>query len=213
MTVTEIQAPAPAASRRKLPHKRAGLTFSFTVGGCEGYVTVGEYEDGSPGEVFMKASKQGSALAGVMDAFSIAISIALQYGVPLETFVKKYVNMRFEPAGITDDEEVRLASSLVDYVFRRLALEYLSPAERADIGVFSVSERLNVPLPGMDDAVAELATVDEQVGFGDRSMTGPHSPLLVADPSAPWCYICGVIMQRAGSCHVCPSCGMTSGCS
>ncbi|MHB1509121.1 MAG: TSCPD domain-containing protein [Acidimicrobiales bacterium] len=213
MTVTEIHAPSPAASRRKLPHKRAGMTFSFTVGGCEGYVTVGEFGDGTPGEVFMKVSKQGSTLAGVMDAFSIAISIGLQYGVPLETFVKKYTNMRFEPAGITDDSEVRLASSLVDYVFRRLALEYLSPAERADLGVFSVSERSEVPLPGMDDAVAEIAAADEQVGFGDRSMAGPRTSLLVSDPSAPWCYTCGVIMQRAGSCHVCPSCGMTSGCS
>ena len=114
------------AVRERLPRKRNSKTFSFRVADCEGYVTVGEYEDGRPGEVFIKVSKQGSTLAGIMDAFSISLSLGLQHGVPLATFVRKYANMKFEPAGITDDPELRIATSLVDYIFRRLALDYLS---------------------------------------------------------------------------------------
>ena len=120
------------AVRERLPRKRNSKTFSFRVADCEGYVTVGEYEDGRPGEVFIKVSKQGSTLAGIMDAFSIAISLGLQHQVPLATFVGKYANMKFEPAGITDDSELRIASSLVDYIFRRMALDYLSAEERAE---------------------------------------------------------------------------------
>ena len=121
-------------TRTRLPRRRRSNTFAFRVADCEGYVTVGEYEDGRPGEVFMKVSKQGSTLSGVMDAFAIAVSLGLQHGVPLSTFVRKYTNMRFEPAGITDDAELRLASSLVDYIFRRLALDYLPLDERIELG-------------------------------------------------------------------------------
>ena len=117
-------------------------------------MTVGEYEDGRPGEVFMKVSKQGSTLSGVMDAFSIAVSLGLQHGVPLSTFVRKYTNMRFEPAGITDDPELRLASSLVDYIFRRLALDYLSFDERLELGMLSTGERFQPTLPGLEDVEA-----------------------------------------------------------
>ena len=131
-TLSERHVVAPATTTRtRLPRRRRSNTFAFRVADCEGYVTVGEYEDGRPGEVFMKVSKQGSTLSGVMDAFAIAVSLGLQHGVPLSTFVRKYTNMRFEPAGITDDAELRLASSLVDYIFRRLALDYLS-VRRAD---------------------------------------------------------------------------------
>ena len=118
------------AVRERLPRRRKSATFAFRVADCEGYVTVGEYEDGRPGEVFMKVSKQGSTLAGIMDAFSISVSLGLQHGVPLATYVRKYTNMRFEPAGITDDPDLRIATSLVDYIFRRLAVDYL-PLERA----------------------------------------------------------------------------------
>ena len=118
------------AVRERLPRRRKSSTFAFRVADCEGYVTVGEYEDGRPGEVFMKVSKQGSTLAGIMDAFSISVSLGLQHGVPLATYVRKYTNMRFEPAGITDDPDLRIATSLVDYIFRRLAVDYL-PARRA----------------------------------------------------------------------------------
>ena len=123
--------------RERLPRKRNSETFSFRVADCEGYVTVGQYEDGRPGEVFVKVSKQGSTLAGIMDAFSISISLGLQHGVPLATFVRKFANMKFEPAGITDDPELRIATSLIDYIFRRMALDFLSVEERSDLGILS----------------------------------------------------------------------------
>ena len=137
--------------RERLPRKRNSKTFSFRVADCEGYVTVGEYEDGRPGEVFIKVSKQGSTLAGIMDAFSIAISLGLQHQVPLTTFVGKYANMKFEPAGITDDADLRIATSLVDYIFRRMALDYLSVEERAKLGVLSTQERTQPTLPGVEE--------------------------------------------------------------
>src|ERR1019366_3180493 len=115
-------------------------TFAFRVADCEGHVTVGDYEDGRPGDAFMKASKQGSTLAGIMDAFWISVSPGLQHGMPLATYVRKYTNMRFEPAGITDDPELRIATSLVDYIFRRLAVDYLTLEERAELGILSTSE-------------------------------------------------------------------------
>jgi ribonucleoside-diphosphate reductase alpha chain len=214
---------APATTTRtRLPRIRRSNTFAFRVADCEGYVTVGEYEDGRPGEVFMKVSKQGSTLSGVMDAFSIAVSLGLQHGVPLSTFVRKYTNMRFEPAGITDDPELRLASSLVDYIFRRLALSYLSFDERLELGVLSTGERTQPTLPGLedvDDGDAERAD-REQFGAGgdaatisraesDRSLSKGQ----MENRDAPFCYACGNVMQRAGSCYACPSCGATSGCS
>jgi ribonucleoside-diphosphate reductase alpha chain len=128
-------------TRRRLPKKRPSQTISFTVGGAEGYMTASNYPDDGLGELFLKMSKQGSTLAGMMDAFSIAISIALQYGVPLETYASKFTNMRFEPAGMTDDPDVRMAQSVVDYIFRRLALDYLPFEERAALGIYTANER------------------------------------------------------------------------
>ncbi|MFB9313340.1 vitamin B12-dependent ribonucleotide reductase [Nocardioides plantarum] len=130
-----------APTRKRLPKSRASRTTSFTVGGAEGYMTSGAHDDGQLGEVFLKLGKQGSTLAGVMDAFSIAVSIGLQYGVPLETYVSKFTNLRFEPAGLTDDPDVRMAQSLMDYVFRRLALDYLDFDARSMLGIYSASER------------------------------------------------------------------------
>jgi ribonucleoside-diphosphate reductase alpha chain len=127
--------------RTRLPKRRPSQTISFAVGGAEGYLTAGSYPDDGLGEVFLKFGKQGSTLAGVMDAFSIAISIALQYGVPLETYVEKFTNMRFEPAGLTDDPDIRMAQSIMDYVFRRLALDYLDVDTRAAMGIYTASER------------------------------------------------------------------------
>ena len=115
--------------------------MSFTVGGAEGYLTAGSYPDDGLGEVFLKLGKQGSTLAGVMDAFSIAVSIGLQYGVPLETYVAKFTNLRFEPAGMTDDPDIRIATSVMDYMFRRLALDYLPYERRAELGIFTAEER------------------------------------------------------------------------
>ncbi|MEV0807967.1 vitamin B12-dependent ribonucleotide reductase [Micromonospora sp. NPDC050200] len=127
--------------RKRLPKKRPSETVSFSVGGAEGYLTASSYPDDGLGEVFLKMSKQGSTLAGVMDAFSVAISIGLQYGVPLETFVSKFTNMRFEPAGMTDDPDVRMAASVMDYIFRRLALDFLPYERRAELGIFTAQER------------------------------------------------------------------------
>jgi ribonucleoside-diphosphate reductase alpha chain len=147
------------AVRERLPRRRTSSTFAFRVADCEGYVTVGEYEDGRPGEVFMKVSKQGSTLAGIMDAFSISVSLGLQHGVPLATYVRKYTNMRFEPAGITDDPELRIATSLVDYIFRRLAVDYLPMEERAELGVLSTAERMQPTLPGVEETATESSSV------------------------------------------------------
>lgn len=127
--------------RKRLPKKRPSQTVSFSVGGAEGYLTASSYPDDGLGEVFLKMSKQGSTLAGVMDAFSVAISIGLQYGVPLETYVSKFTNMRFEPAGMTDDPDVRMAASVMDYIFRRLALDFLPYERRAELGIFTAKER------------------------------------------------------------------------
>jgi ribonucleoside-diphosphate reductase alpha chain len=127
--------------RKRLPKKRPSETVSFSVGGAEGYLTASSYPDDGLGEVFLKMSKQGSTLAGVMDAFSVAISIGLQYGVPLETYVSKFTNMRFEPAGMTDDPDIRMASSVMDYIFRRLALDFLPYERRSELGIFTAAER------------------------------------------------------------------------
>ena len=128
-------------TRTRLPKSRPSRTTSFSVGGAEGYMTAGSYPDDGLGEVFLKLGKQGSTLAGVMDAFSIAISIALQYGVPLEQYVQKFTNMRFEPAGLTDDPDIRMAQSVLDYIFRRLALDYLPFETRSGLGIHTAEER------------------------------------------------------------------------
>ncbi len=218
------------AVRERLPRRRASSTFAFRVADCEGYVTVGEYEDGRPGEVFMKVSKQGSTLAGIMDAFSISVSLGLQHGVPLATYVRKYTSMRFEPAGITDDPELRIATSLVDYIFRRLAVDYLSREEREELGVLSTAERMQPTLPGVEEAATPVQDLVEDAGItaapsaGDEARRAQAAPTRAVrrDPSliaraqqrdAPICYQCGMVMQRAGSCYVCSSCGTTSGCS
>jgi ribonucleoside-diphosphate reductase alpha chain len=193
--------------RERLPRRRKSYTFAFRVADCEGYVTVGEYEDGRPGEVFMKVSKQGSTLAGVMDAFSISVSLGLQHGVPLKTYVQKYTNMRFEPAGMTDDPDLRLASSLVDYIFRRLAVDYLPLEERIELGILTTQERTQPTLPGVE----ELATPSS--GVVEAPVVSAVVGASRAHADAPYCMQCGVQMQRAGSCHACPSCGTTSGCS
>ena len=198
------------AMRERLPRRRRSSTFKFRVADCEGYATVGEYEDGRPGEVFINVSKQGSTLAGIMDAFSISISLGLQHGVPLSTYVRKYTNMKFEPAGMTDDQELRIASSLVDYIFRRLALDYLALEEREELGVLSTNERQQPTLPGVE----EQATVSVGIESPATARTTTPPTTARAEPrDAPYCYSCGNVMQRAGSCYVCSSCGSTSGCS
>jgi ribonucleoside-diphosphate reductase alpha chain len=223
--------------RQKLPRSRTSRTFEFRVADCKGFATIGEYEDGRPGEVFLTVSKQGSTLSGVMDAFAKSISYGLQYGVPLRAFVEAFTNMRFEPAGMTDDPDIRFASSIMDYLFRRLALGYLSYDERAELGIFSIDERLQPTLPGVEESVMESHTGSEiaadpksvptagdlaqqmQLGMAAPAPSTDHSPAdgiarpAVRHSDAPMCMQCGVQMVRAGSCHACPSCGSTSGCS
>jgi ribonucleoside-diphosphate reductase alpha chain len=201
------------AVRERLPRRRNSKTFAFRVADCEGYVTVGEYEDGRPGEVFINVSKQGSTLAGIMDAFSISLSLGLQHGVPLATFVRKFANMKFEPAGITDDPELRIATSLIDYISRRLALDYLPVQDRTDLGILSTVERTQPTLPGVEEmATPSVGLVDD--GLSPGIGAGAAQPMARAEQlDAPLCYSCGNTMQRAGSCYVCGSCGSTSGCS
>ena len=222
-TTKKEGAPAPIAvekvivkqpERQRLPRMRSSKTFSFRVADCHGYVTVGQYDDGRPGEIFLRVAKQGSTLAGIMDAFAISVSHGLQYGVPLKAFVDMYTNMRFEPAGITDDAEIRFASSLVDYIFRRLAVEYLSPEERADLGILTVQERMQPTLPGVEEQTTPSSIGSEVVP--DPAAHRAPAPQLTNSPAAsdaPYCYVCGVVMQRAGACFVCSGCGTTSGCS
>ena len=159
-TEAPVAVVAAQPTRKRMPKKRLSQTVSFSVGGAEGYLTAGSFEDGALGEVFLKLGKQGSTLAGVMDAFSIAISIALQYGVPLEAFVAKFTNMRFEPAGLTDDADIRMAQSIMDYIFRRLALDYLPFEKRSALGIFTAEERA-AQVAGYDAAPASTADVIE----------------------------------------------------
>jgi ribonucleoside-diphosphate reductase alpha chain len=218
--------------RKRLPKSRPSSTTSFTVGGAEGYLTAGSYPDGGLGEVFLKLGKQGSTLAGVMDAFSIAVSIGLQYGVPLESYVKKFTNVSFEPAGLTDDKDIRMAKSLMDYIFRRLALDYLPYETRSAIGIHSTDERTaeldansSYGAPAaVENAAAEVQAQAEPVVSITQSVEitakkEVHSSaelfelLQGKESDSPLCFNCGIKMRPSGSCHVCEGCGSTSGCS
>jgi ribonucleoside-diphosphate reductase alpha chain len=230
-------APVEAAAtpvRNRLPKSRPATTTSFSVGGAEGYMTAGAYADGALGEVFLKLGKQGSTLAGVMDAFSIAVSIGLQYGVPLETFVEKFTNLRFEPAGMTDDADIRIAQSMMDYIFRRLALDYLPFEQRSAMGLYTSAERqaaldnggeyapvASADTPKAVAAVAAPAAVSKPVAVKIEAAPlaatiGSSSDLLESmgiKSDAPMCMTCGVKMRMSGACFVCEGCGNTSGCS
>ncbi|MCZ7425039.1 MULTISPECIES: vitamin B12-dependent ribonucleotide reductase [unclassified Micromonospora] len=250
----EAQAPAAAPEkvvekvveyrpvRKRLPKKRPSETISFSVGGAEGYLTASSYPDDGLGEVFLKMSKQGSTLAGVMDAFSVAISIGLQYGVPLETYVSKFTNMRFEPAGMTDDPDVRMAASVMDYIFRRLALDFLPYDRRAELGIFTAKERaaqlaaeaeaeasgadltamaasapVEAPEPKTGPIAQPAQEMADAAAVKPAPSVGSSTELLEAvigkAADAPLCFTCGTKMRPAGSCYVCEGCGSTSGCS
>ncbi|MET8718765.1 vitamin B12-dependent ribonucleotide reductase [Streptomyces misionensis] len=224
--------------RKRLPKGRPGITTSFTVGGAEGYMTANSYPDDGLGEVFLKMSKQGSTLAGMMDAFSIAVSVGLQYGVPLETYVSKFTNMRFEPAGMTDDPDVRMAQSIVDYIFRRLALDFLPFETRSALGIHSAEERQRHLETGSYEPADDEVDVEGLAQSAPRAqelkaVATPKAETEAAKPApkqahtsaelvemqlgiqadAPLCFSCGTKMQRAGSCYICEGCGSTSGCS
>ena len=191
---TDTAAPPPARERRELPRHRQSMTTAWRVGDLSGYLTVGQYDDGTPGEVFIQGTKEGTTLSGLLGAVAVAVSHGLQWGVPLETYVHAFKGMRFDPCGITDDEDLRVATSVMDYLIRRMALDYLPEGKRQELGVLSASERAEQALPGLETAgvVSTTATV-------------------TAD--APLCMNCGTRMVPAGSCHTCPGCGTTSGCS
>ena len=215
--------------REKLPRSRRGRTFEFRVADCKGFATIGEYSDGRPGEVFLTVSKQGSTLAGIMDAFAKSISYGLQYGVPMRAFIEAFVNTRFEPAGMTDDPDIRMASSIVDYLFRRLAVEYLTTDERAELGIYTREERLQPTLPGVEESITQttqgtdvfadpksIPSVNElvaQIDAGAFSAPPSHGATKAAG-TGMICSSCGSAnMQRAGACYVCGDCGTSSGCS
>jgi ribonucleoside-diphosphate reductase alpha chain len=175
-----------APTRKRLPKSRTARTTSFTVGGAEGYMISGAHDDGELGEIFLKLGKQGSTLAGVMDAFSIAVSIGLQYGVPLETYVSKFTNLRFEPAGLTDDPDVRMSQSIMDYIFRRLALDYLPFEQRSALGIYSAEERQRHLETGSYEPLEETGSPSELVdGSGVKASTRPTADDTEVEEAAP----------------------------
>ena len=243
-SVVDAIAPGNApqnAVRHQLQTVRNSKTFKFTVGGVRGYFTVGEYNDGTPGELFVSMAKMGSTLRGVMDAFATSVSYGLQYGVPLKKFVRTFSSASFAPAGITDDPDIRTASSLIDYIFRRMALTYLSFDDRLELGMASLDDMPadQTSLLGdtvaaiMDEAKEQVENVLEALPLSEepvRTAAASTAPSLhfsqntapepkankvepVQDAAAPLCYNCGNQTQRAGSCYVCGSCGSTTGCS
>ncbi len=217
------------AVRRELPKERIARTFSFTVADSHGYLIVGEYEDGTPGEVFVNFSKHGSTLRGIMDAFAISMSHGLQYGVPLKSYIKSFLNTSFAPAGITDDPNIRTATSIVDFIARRLALTYLSFDDRLELGLASIEDMpelqttlLDEPEVKEGDVVVDDVKADSPRDTEDSTRTQAvkierlQSTLIKKtgfDDTAPICFNCGNQTQRAGSCFVCTSCGSTTGCS
>jgi ribonucleoside-diphosphate reductase alpha chain len=201
-------APQPGVRRVKLPDERRAITHKFSVNGHEGYITVGLYDNGQPGEIFLTMAKQGSTVSGLVDAFATGISIALQYGVPLKTLVDKFSHTRFEPSGFTTNKEIPIAKSITDYIFRWLASKFLSTDEQRQVGVIlrdlpPEAEMHPVSVPAAPRPVAVAAP-----GAGeDRKITFLNSQ------DAPSCHACGSIMVRNGSCYKCLDCGETSGCS
>lgn len=223
--------------RRELPKIRNSKTVQAQVSDLKLFVTVGEFEDGTPGELFITAAKMGSTLAGLMDVFARSVSYGLQYGVPLKAYVKGMTNTNFAPFGITDDPDVKTATSIVDYIFRRLAMEYLSIDDRLELGLASMDELeaeldsqqaslLDQPSVSPEEAKTDTAGEYEQPKAADivpeeldnresveTTFRTARAELSVADDTAPLCHSCGNVTQRAGSCYVCTSCGSTTGCS
>jgi ribonucleoside-diphosphate reductase alpha chain len=207
-TTAELSNEPPRAVRRKLPDERRAITHKFDIQGHEGYITVGIYEDGTPGEIFLVMSKEGSTISGLMDAFATSISLALQYGVPLEVLVKKFAHTRFEPSGFTKNPEIPIAKSITDYIFRWLASKFLSGSEQEAVGIVRREPTIELE-PSAGPAAAQPAAPS-------RSLTTESSPVKITfqgQEDAPACSDCGSIMIRNGTCYKCHNCGSTSGCS
>jgi ribonucleoside-diphosphate reductase alpha chain len=197
------KAAPPEPIRRKLPDERRAITHKFNVAGHEGYITVGLYDDGQPGEIFLTMSKEGSTISGLMDSFATAISLTLQYGVPLEALVDKFTHMRFEPSGFTKNPEIPIAKSLVDYIFKWLGSKFLTAEEKEAIGIISRDNGSEAPV-----AMTEQNVVSRSAGAG-----GPLPFAFATSADAPACHECGSIMVRNAACYKCLNCGATSGCS
>jgi len=209
-----------APSRRKLPKVRNSKTYKFQIVDLDGYFTVGEYEDGQPGELFINVSKQGSTLSGLLDSFAISVSLGLQYGVPMKHYAKLLRGTSFAPYGMTDDEQIKTASSITDYIMRRLALDYLSFDDRLELGLVNLEDiDLSHEQTSLvsDDMLAEKQ-VNKQLNKEDEPKdsglkTQLDNSVVAQDQTAPFCYNCGNVTQRSGSCYVCTACGSTTGCS
>jgi ribonucleoside-diphosphate reductase alpha chain len=206
-----VATPAVAGpARRRLPDERASITHKFDIAGHEGYITVGLYEDGQPGELFLVMAKEGSTISGFADAFAQAISYALQYGVPLQDLVDKFSHVRFEPSGMTKNPDVRFAKSIVDYIFRWMATKFLSADAQFRVGVNNRDEVVTTPEQLPLDVAAAAGASPTAV------MTSPKTSSFAAmqnQEDAPPCSTCGSIMVRSGSCYKCSNCGTTSGCA
>jgi ribonucleoside-diphosphate reductase alpha chain len=192
----------PGTQRRKLSAERDSITHKFSIGGHEGYLTVGKYSDGTPGEIFIKMAKEGSTLSGIMDAFALSVSISLQYGVPLRALVDKFVNSRFEPSGYTGNPQIRYAKSIVDYIGRWLGGKFISP-DYLDADAAAAVTTETVP-PVVAATPASLLIPAEP-----EASTRPRAAI----DDAPSCSECGMLMTPNGSCYKCANCGSTSGCS
>jgi ribonucleoside-diphosphate reductase alpha chain len=243
VVATAIEHMVPrGAVRKPLPQIRNSKTFKFTVGDTRAYMTVGEYEDGTPGELFVSIAKMGSTLRGVMDAFAVSVSYGLQFGVPLKQYVRNFTNTSFAPAGVTDDPEIRTASSIIDYIFKRLGKTYLSFDDQIEVGLASIDDMPlgQASLLDETDVAEEVAVAEQSINsepkaeastapaiMATASTSEPVSPPVAAAPArptteanakvgdaaAPLCFNCGNQTQRAGTCYVCTACGSTTGCS
>jgi ribonucleoside-diphosphate reductase alpha chain len=220
--VREVVKIVETPKRRKLPDERNSITHKFDIAGHEGYITVGLFDDGTPGEIFLTMAKEGSTISGFADAFAQAISYALQYGVPLQVLVDKFSHARFEPSGMTKNPEIRFAKSIVDYIFRWLATKFLSQEAQFHVGVNvkePVADEAPVAKVGADISASGTATADRHVGpkpAATASAPKPRSTEYAAmrnQEDAPPCSTCGSIMIRSGSCYKCANCGTTSGCA
>jgi ribonucleoside-diphosphate reductase alpha chain len=212
LAVGTAAAAEPRPARRKLPDERHAITHKFSIAGHEGYITVGMYEDGKPGEIFLVMAKEGSTISGLMDAFATSISMALQYGVPLEALVEKFSHVRFEPSGFTKNSEIPYAKSITDYIFRWLASKFLSAEHQEAVGI-QPSEGSLKPLAGLP-APARPAAPSAAAPAASASGTSTSAiGAFKAEADAPPCHYCGSIMTRNGSCYRCANCGSTSGCS
>ncbi|HQH27442.1 MAG TPA: vitamin B12-dependent ribonucleotide reductase, partial [Oligoflexia bacterium] len=220
----KAQTPERTIQRRHLPDERQAVTHKFHIAGHEGYITVGLYDDGSPGEIFLVMAKEGSTLSGVMDAFATSISLALQYGVPLPALIKKFSHMRFEPAGMTNNKSIPIAKSILDYIFRWMALKFLPPEEQARVGVVAqYAEPAAKEKPKTETAAEKAGAAGAEAGNSSangkkngasQSAKGSDLVGFQLSEDAPPCSFCGSsLMVRRGSCYHCLTCGSQGGCS